>query len=246
MIKDLLLLCAFLLVSVSSLKVKAESKVVDLRCEHLIAPLGVDTQSPRLSWKLSVPINKQQAYQIIVGVDSVNVANDQGCMWNSGLIVSSRILDIYRGKALEPYIRYYWKVNAWDENNQKYESDISFFEMGGIFDKMWKKWWITDSEDMKLKPASLFRKVFSVSKKIKQARAYIAAAGLYEFYINGEKVGDHRLSPAFTRFDRRLSYLTYDITHQLSFGDNALGIVLGNGWYNLQSVAVWGFGKGSR
>lgn len=77
------------------------------------------------------------------------------------------------------------------------QDDISFFEMGGIHDKMWKKGWITDSEDINLKPASLFRRLFSVSKKIKQARAYVAAAGLYEFYINGEKVGDHRLSPGF-------------------------------------------------
>ena len=242
---NFLFLYVFLLAPVSILKVKTESKVVDLRCEHLTAPLGVDTKTPRLNWKLSVPIKKQKAYQIIVGVDSGNVANDQGYMWNSGLITSSRTLDTYRGKALEPYVRYYWKVNAWDENNQKYASDISFFEMGGIHDKMWKKGWITDSEDINLKPASLFRRLFSVSKKIKQARAYVAAAGLYEFYINGEKVGDHRLSPAFTRFDRRLSYLTYDITHQLSLGKNALGIVLGNGWYNLQSVAVWGFEKAS-
>lgn len=111
-----------------------------------------------------MPIKKQKAYQIIVGVDSGNVANDQGYMWNSGLITSSRTLDTYRGKALEPYVRYYWKVNAWDENNQKYASDISFFEMGGIHDKMWKKGWITDSEDINLKPASLFRRLFSVSK----------------------------------------------------------------------------------
>ena len=76
-----------------------------------------------------------------------------------------------------------------------------------------------------------------------EARAYIAVAGLYELYINGKKVSDHRLDPMFTRFDRRNLYVTYDVTSYLQSGDNAIGVVLGNGWYNHQSMAVWFFDR---
>ena len=76
---------------------------------------------------------------------------------------------------------------------------------------------------------------------MKSARAYVAAAGLYELHINGRKVGDHRLDPMYTRFDRRNLYVTYDVTRQLQDGANAVGILLGNGWYNHQSGAVWNF-----
>ncbi|MDR2234411.1 MAG: glycoside hydrolase family 78 protein, partial [Tannerella sp.] len=75
------------------------------------------------------------------------------------------------------------------------------------------------------------------------ARAYIAAAGLYELYINGEKIGNHRLDPMYTRFDRRNLYVTYDVTQQLQQGQNAVGVLLGNGWYNHQSTAVWFFDR---
>ena len=54
-------------------------------------------------------------------------------------------------------------------------------------------------------------------------------------------MGDHRLDPAYTRFDRRTLYLTHDITQLLQQGDNAVGVLLGNGWYNHQSTAVWNF-----
>src|SRR5690606_15084555 len=101
--------------------------------------------------------------------------------------------------------------------------------------------WITDNHDIHLKPAAYFRKEFKSAKKIKTARAYIAAAGFYELTINGEKVGNHRLDPNFTRYDRRTLYLTHDITSLLQNGKNAIGVILGNGWYNHQSTAVWFF-----
>ena len=101
--------------------------------------------------------------------------------------------------------------------------------------------WIGDGRDINYQPASYFRKKFSAGKTILSARAYIAVAGLYELYINGEKIGNHRLDPMYTRFDRRNLYVTYDVTKQLQKGDNAVGVLLGNGWYNHQSMAVWDF-----
>src|SRR6185437_1423668 len=84
---------------------------------------------------------------------------------------------------------------------------------------------------------------FDLNKEIASARVYIAVAGLYELSINGERVGDHMLDPMYTRFDRRNLYVTYDVTSQIRQGNNAIGVLLGNGWYNLQSTAVWYFDK---
>jgi len=104
----------------------------------------------------------------------------------------------------------------------------------------WKGAWISDTRDVDRKPAPYFRKEFEAKKKIKKAQAYIAVGGLYELYVNGKRVGDHRLDPNYTRFDRRNLYLTHDITDLLG-KNNAVGVLLGNGWYNHQSTAVWFF-----
>jgi alpha-L-rhamnosidase len=107
----------------------------------------------------------------------------------------------------------------------------------------WQGSWITDTRDTRLKPAAYFRRNFDVAGKITSARVYIAAAGLYELYIDGKKIGNHVLDPMFTRFDRRDLYVTYDVTNDLTNGTHTEGVLLGNGWYNLQSTAVWYFDK---
>jgi alpha-L-rhamnosidase len=129
-------------------------------------------------------------------------------------------------------------------DNQQYSpSVIASFEMGMMKMANWKGKWISDSEDVNLKPAPYFRKEFSPSGKVKSARVYIAAAGLYELFINGQRVGDHRLDPMYTRFDRRTLYVTYDVTSKINSEKSAIGVLLGNGWYNHQSTAVWDFHK---
>ncbi|MHC4672883.1 MAG: family 78 glycoside hydrolase catalytic domain [Planctomycetota bacterium] len=103
--------------------------------------------------------------------------------------------------------------------------------------------WRDLTQPKEVKPAPLFRKWFSLGKEIASARAYICGLGYYELYLNGEKVGDHVLDPAFTRYDRRALYVTYDVTDQLRKGGNAVGVMLGNGWYNMPTLAVWNFDK---
>ena len=153
------------------------------------------------------------------------------------------MLITYAGKQLEPFIKYYWKVIGGDLENKEIASPVSSFEMGMMNIRNWQGAWIGDGKDVNYQPAPYFRKKFAAGKTIKSARAYIAAAGLYELYINGEKIGDHRLDPLYTRFDRRNLYVTYDVTGQLRNGDNAIGVLLGNGWYNHQSKAVWDFDR---
>lgn len=80
--------------------------------------------------------------------------------------------------------------------------------------------------------AQLLRKEFVIEKKVKRARVYFSGIGLSECYMNGEKVGDDVLSPAFTDYNQLVKYMTYDVTDRLKQGRNAIGIFLGNGWYS--------------
>ncbi len=218
----------------------------NLVCEYIINPIGIDAATPRLHWKMMDKRQgaRQTAYQIIVGTDSLKVAHGTGNIWDSKKVKNADMLVTYAGKALQSFTKYYWKVSLWDQNNREsIPSQVAAFETGMMQLTNWKGSWISDSEDINIKPAPYFMKVFNTSAKIKNARIYIAAAGLYELFLNGKRVGNHRLDPMYTRFDRRTLYVTYDVTSLLHTGSNAVGVWLGNGWYNHQSTAVWNFDK---
>lgn len=237
------IITAFLFFSQLCAKSQPAFKIADLQCEHLATPLGIDADQPRLSWKMEDTRQgaKQTAFQLFVDTDSAELNKQKGDEWLTGKINSAAQLVIYNGKPLQPFTKYYWAVKVWDNNGNPGISNISSFETGMMHLFNWKGSWINDTRDINLKPAPYFRKAFAVNKKIVSARAYIAVAGLYELYINGNKIGDHRLDPMYTRFDRRTLYVTYDVTKELQQGKNAVGVLLGNGWYNHQSTAVWYF-----
>lgn len=218
----------------------------DLRCEHLVSPIGIDESNPRLTWKITASndVIFQTAFQIIVGKDSAKVSQGEGDQWDSNRITSSANIARYKGKVLEPFTRYYWLVRVWTGSGNSFEtSAVNSFETGLMDVRNWKGSWISDGHGIDTKPAPYFRNTFDVDKKVKKARLYISAAGLYEVSVNGKRVGDHVLDPTYTRFDRRLLYVTHDVTKLMSSGKNAIGVLLGNGWFNHQSVAVWDFHK---
>jgi alpha-L-rhamnosidase len=219
----------------------SQNRVVNLQCEYLVNPIGVDSYHPRLSWSLADNRKgaTQTAYSITVATDSLM----QKKVWHlpaSKLNGAGRLV-VYQGAALKPFTKYYWKITTRDRDGKDSRPAVSSFETGMMEMKNWKGSWISDLDDVNVRPAGLFRKDFNADKKIRSARAYIAVAGLYELYLNGERIGNHRLDPMYTRFDRRTMYVTYDVTDQIREGDNGIGVMLGNGWYNHQSTAVWNF-----
>jgi len=234
-----------LLLTLIAIQTQAQkSQPINLQCEYLLNPIGIDVTIPRLHWQMldNREGALQTAYQVIVGTDSVQVAAGNGNNWDTGKISGANMLVSYQGKALQPFTKYHWSVILWDKDQQKSApSAIASFETGMMQISNWKGEWISDSKDINLKPAPYFRKQFQPSGKVKSARIYMAAAGLYELSINGQRVSDHRLDPMYTRFDRRTLYVTYDVTSLVDAKEVALGVLIGNGWYNHQSTAVWYF-----
>lgn len=243
--KLILLFTVTALFSYSNMNGQSVVQLTGLQSDHLETPIGIDNPNPRLSWKMedSRPGAKQVSYRVLLDKDSMKVVNGNADIWDTGKINSGDRLITYAGKQLEPFTKYYWKVIGGDLENKEVVSPVSSFETGMMDIKNWQGSWIGDGQDVNYEPAPYFRKKFTTGKKIKSARAYIAVGGLYELYINGEKIGNHRLDPLYTRFDRRNLYVTYDVTGQLRNGDNAIGVLLGNGWYNHQSKAVWDFDR---
>ena len=234
---------SFILIGVFACQTSEKStfEVINLKCEHLIDPLGIDAKKPRFSWQMKSDTRGicQSSYQIRVSTDEHFLP--ESMVWDSGIIDSNQILVSYNGPGLNPFSKYYWGVQVWDNHGNHAVSQIASFETGMLEMVNWKGAWITDTRDIHLKNAPYFRKEFEIGEKVKSARVYVAGAGLFELSINGQKAGDHKLDPTYTRFDRRNLYVTHDITDLIKRGINALGIVLGNGWYNHQSTAVWYF-----
>ena len=237
----ILLASIFFVFSFACQEKTGKSTIENLRCEHLENPIGIDTNHPRFSWiiKSEAKDIQQIAYHISISTDSIVASKDQ--IWDTGKIYSDKNLIVYKGSPLQPFTKYFWRVEVWDNQGFASSSNISSFETGMIDISNWKGSWITDTRDIDLKPAPYFRKQVNIQKKIKSARAYVAAAGLFELSINGKPIGNHRLDPMYTRFDRRNLYVTHNITEALHEGENVFGVLLGNGWYNHQSTAVWYF-----
>jgi len=218
--------------------------VIHLQTEYLENPIGLDASSPRFTWQLNSTATsaRQSAFELCVGTDPVAVSRGIGNNWQTTKQNSAVQLLHYNGKPLQPFTKYYWSLRVWDKNNSMSHWTIpASFETGMMNPHNWKGAWISDSRNINEKAAPYFRKTFMVHKKIISARVYIASAGLHELSINGKRVGDHFLDPMYTRFDRRILYVTHDVTSLLENGNNAIAVLLGNGWYNHQSTAVWYF-----
>lgn len=108
--------------------------------------------------------------------------------------------------------------------------------------------WISDHKELPTSDslfyldnhAPLFRKEFKVTGKIEKATLLITAAGYCNASINGKKVGEDFLSPAWTDFSKRIYYSEYDISSEIEKGINCFGVTLGNGFYNLLPLKMWG------
>ncbi len=229
--------------------------VGNLRCGMNKDPLGVESMHPLLSWELnSTDYNIiQVGYRILVSPDSAMLANDQGLTWDSKKVQTSASVNIpFNGTELQPAKKYYWKVMVWDnKGNISPWSKVATWQMGLLKKEDWKnaQWIGYDMipDSMIIVPFAhgrgkkewgsrkdilpLLRKTFVMQKPVKHATAFVCGLGQFELSINGKRTGDHFLDPGWTQYSKHAQYVGFDITQQLSTGINAIGVMLGNGFY---------------
>jgi alpha-L-rhamnosidase len=215
--------------------------VKDLTCEHKKDPIGLDVKQPRFSWKINGTGNNimQSAYSVRVSTDQK--FSSTKIVWQTGKTESEEsILQAYAGTDLKSGQRYFWQVKIWDNKGRESKwSDVAFWEMGLLSQSDWKAKWIEmEGDTIRYSPAPHFRKEFPVEKSIASARVYVTSHGFYELHLNGKKVGDQVLTPGWTSYGKRLQYQVFDVTGMLLKGNNAIGAVLGDGWY--RGTLAWG------
>lgn len=220
-----------------------------LRVEYARNPLGLDARPPRLSWIVTSEerAQRQSAYQILVASHPDTLAAGRGDVWDTGRVASGETVHIaYDGPPLQSGARYHWMVRAWDRSGEPSAwSAPAFWSMGLLEESDWQARWIgapeTALDSAEAYAARLLRHRFPVEKEVARATAYVSGLGYYELMLNGAKVGDHLLDPGFTDYSDRVLYETHDVTEHLQAGANAVGAVLGTGFYYAATPDLFGF-----
>lgn len=247
--------------------------VSEALCENMINPKGVHPGSLFFSWEMESKNNNQiqTAYQLVIGSSLGNVKSGKFDVYNSGIVTTNQSIQVqYSGGALQPAQIYFWKVRVWDKNNKMSAwSSVQSFITGIFTNAGWQNaHWIAyedmpdsmrvvpfihgkmkDTDPKRVQNASspFFRKTFGVSKKIDHALLFITGLGHYKASVNGKNVGDAFLAPGWTHYDKTVLYNSYDVTALLLQGNNTIGVLLGNGFYNVSQEryvkATGTFGK---
>ncbi|ANH81203.1 hypothetical protein A8C56_09600 [Niabella ginsenosidivorans] len=219
-------------------------RIYELRCEYLKEPLGIDDPyqqgpaisfekfSPRLSWKVNGrgKDTRQVAYQVVLS-NTPEGLRQQKTIWNSGLIRGHQPFCFVPAGFMQPNTTYYWKVGVSSGNG----SAVVWSEPGrfstGLIRQQWLGTWIKHPSAPK-ESHIWFRKNFVLPNEKMPGHffAYVASIGYHELYVNGQKADNRVLAPAISRLDKRVFYVTYDISRFLKKGQNAIAIYYGPGW----------------
>jgi alpha-L-rhamnosidase len=213
----------------------AKTSLSGLKCEYLTNPLGLNVAHPRLTWQIESDETNiiQAAYEIRVMGSEVGLSKGAKTVWNSGKVITDQSVNIeYQGSPLESQTRYTWQVRIWDNHGKATPwSHPSYWETAFLDNALWKADWISAPEKSAEEHRPIyFRKEFACGKKVAAARLYISSHGLYQVFLNGEKVTSDLFTPGWTSYNKRTQYQTYDITKLLK-AENAIGAIVGDGWY---------------
>ena len=197
-------------------------KVTELRTNHIKNPLGFFLDKPTLSWKVTGSRGaKTKSARVVIATDPRfrNVVSDSGEAALNPLCYAPDI-------RVKPRERYYWKVRVTDDAGDSAWSKPAFFEAGpDTVSGTWIK------APKSVKGHAIFMKEFHLPSEVRRARLYISGLGLFRACINGEKVGDEYLTPLYNDYNHWIQVMTYDVADMLRVGENAFGVMLGNGWY---------------
>jgi alpha-L-rhamnosidase len=206
--------------------------IAELRCEHRRDAIGIGTAQPRLSWIVETDIEgwRQSSCEIEASDLQGQIRDHTG-----RIDADESVLVPWPFAPLASRQRLVVRVRVWGGDGQVSAwSEPAVVEAGLLHPDDWTARFVTpdwDEDTSKPQPAPFLRRAFDVRPGVTQARLYVTALGVYEAELNGHKVGDHILAPGWTSYHHRLRYQTFDVTSLLREGRNAIGAILGDGWY---------------
>jgi alpha-L-rhamnosidase len=199
-------------------------------------PFAVADEHPRLTWQLIAATPdlhgvSQTAFRIQVAEHGFAPGTE--VLWDSGVVQSSAASIEYAGPALKAQQAYAWRVRVWDEMKRPSGwSRIARWTQAPV----WSASWIAAHSDNVAdndEPLPLFRKSFTITKPVVRAVLYASGLGQDELRMNGKKVGSDELTPGWSDYRKTVEYDSYDVTVLVHKGENALGVMLGNGMYRV-------------
>jgi alpha-L-rhamnosidase len=214
--------------------------VTRLRCDLRTNPLQVESVTPRLNWEietadLDLRGERQAFFEVLVASSAQNLAMDQGDVWSSGSVQSTASRTIYSGPPLASLAHVFWKVRIRDaEGRLSTWSDAAEWTQGLSGTADWAAQWIGGATAGATMP--IFRRQFDVTKGVRRALVSVCGLGQYEVRLNGTNVSDGVLEPGWTNFAKTCLYRTFDVTKAVIEGSNAIGVLLGNGMYNVPAT----------
>ncbi|MDH6514703.1 alpha-L-rhamnosidase [Streptomyces sp. SAI-135] len=225
--------------------------VEGLTVEHRTDPLGADAARPRFGWRTASKVRgrRQTAYRILVASSPGLPAEGRADVWDSGRTDAPDSVAVrYAGPELHASTRYHWTVQVWDEHGRRLpDAPVARFETGllstdGVTGWDGARWICMAGKAPNSAGAPLLRRQTSLRPgRVREARLYVSALGVYDVHVNGHRVGVPQdggttyelLTPGWTNYDTTVSYFTYDVTDLLAGQPQVtLAAVLGNGWYN--------------
>lgn len=201
-------------------------RLSDLTIQYSACPAGI-TEPIELCWVMESDERnvKQESYQI-------QIWNEETLVYDSGCVKSSQSAHVMVTQSWDSIRRYRVRlcVTANGQSSQWVERS---FVTGFQRKEEWKGKFISaePEADKGESYGTMLRKEFCVAKPLKEAFLLSSAHGIYHAFLNGRQVGTDELSPGWTSYHKRLLYQTYDVTGLLQQGENALGVMLGAGWY---------------
>ena len=214
-------------------------KLTNLRCEYFFNPLGIAAGRPRLSWELLSERRgaRQTAYRVRVASAAGTLAAGGADLWDSGRVESVQSIQVeYGGMPLRSRQQAWWNVQVWDGDESADSQEPACWEVGLLEPQDWSARWIGSAlvgGADRAAPAPYLRREMELvaGSAVRSARLFVTALGIYEFFVNGQRVGHDVFRPGWTDYRKRLLYDTYDVTPLLRSGRNAFGAILGDGWY---------------
>ena len=202
--------------------------VYDIQINHLREPVGI-WGDIIVSWKLDSNHRcvRQTGYELrIVKSDGTSADFCRKEQTDNSAAVAVCGVD------WEPLQYYTVSVRAWDNCGETSPWQTARL-LTALRPGSWGARFITAErpEDRESSPGTLLRKEFQTDRPVQTAILTATAQGLYQVRLNGQRVGNDELAPGWTSYRERLLYQSYDVTELLRSGENALGVLLGAGWY---------------